>query len=75
MAETARRPSLIGGEALSKWMKENIVTDKEVSRILGISEKSVQHYRYGRRPGFDTAFRIEKLTRGEVPVSVWSRWS
>jgi hypothetical protein len=60
--------------ALGKWCIAQKLSRIEVAAKLGIPRPSLDRLcRGARRPGLELATRIEKLTRGEVPVAYWTR--
>jgi transcriptional regulator with XRE-family HTH domain len=49
------------------------MTRDDLAERLGVTRPYVDHLcRGGRRPSLELAFKIEKLTRGEVAAASWT---
>jgi transcriptional regulator with XRE-family HTH domain len=57
---------------LSRWIDASGMTRDDVAVKLGVSRTYLDKLCRGQhRPGLAMAFRIEKLTRGEIAASDW----
>jgi hypothetical protein len=57
---------------LLKWLQDNGVSDRMFARMLGCSVPSVGFWAHGRvLPGLVSAFKIERITHGQVPATSW----
>jgi DNA-binding transcriptional regulator YdaS (Cro superfamily) len=52
---------------LSRWQKENRITNRALSVLIGVHESFITHINKGRRrPSAALALRIEQATNGAV---------
>lgn len=59
---------------LSKWLDEHGEDREKFAAKIGIVRTSLDRICRGdRRPGWELALKIEKATKGEVPVSMWAK--
>jgi transcriptional regulator with XRE-family HTH domain len=59
---------------LAGWIDSSGMTRREVAERLGLAETSLNRLCRGdRRPGFELAFAIEKMTKGKVPAAFWQK--
>lgn len=57
---------------LLKWLNDNGVSDRAFARMIGCSVPSVGFWAHGRvLPGLVSAFKIERVTHGQVPATSW----
>ena len=55
-----------------KWIQMKGYTLKQVGKMLNASARSVQYWAGGQAmPTLLSAFRIEQVTQGKVPVASW----
>ena len=63
------RPATRGGK-LAAWIEQHQHDRADIADKLGIDRRHLDHIaREDRRPSLELALAIEKLTKGEVPVS------
>jgi len=68
------RPRTKKQTPLSAWLDENEVTREEFAAKLDVTRPYLDKLCRGdRRPSLEIALLVEKLTKGEVPVSVWQK--
>lgn len=61
-----------GSTLLDRWLKRNVPNISAWARELGVEPSYVCHLRRRRRkPSLEVAFRIEDVTRNEVPARSW----
>jgi hypothetical protein len=62
-------------DPLGEYVAKHGLTDAEAARRCGISLDTFRGYKGSRerrrRPGVDNALKIERGTKGEVPVEAW----
>jgi len=65
------------GTILAKeWMKSKKLTQTDFSQILKTSRTHISRWLNGKtKPNIDSAAKIEKVTKGYVPVISWSQLS
>jgi transcriptional regulator with XRE-family HTH domain len=51
---------------LKEWLKNHKLHLLEVSKLIGISKRTLQNAIYGKNVTINTAYRIEKFTNGEI---------
>ena len=55
-----------------KWIKMKNKTYEQVAELTGTSARSVKYWASGQAlPSLLSAFRIEQITQGKVPVASW----
>lgn len=60
--------------ALSRWIDAKGMTRDDLAAKLGVHRSTVDRLCRGdRRPNLSLAFQIEKLSKGEVPASIWAK--
>jgi transcriptional regulator with XRE-family HTH domain len=59
--------------ALARWRETAGLSQKEVSKQLGVSQSAYCGWENGTQPQIHYALAIEKLTDGSVPVTAWKR--
>ena len=61
-----------GHERLRAWRKRKQLTQLSLCEMLGgIDQSQLSRVESGRQPGLVLALKIERLTRGVVPVKCW----
>lgn len=59
---------------LQKFKEANELTDEQLGAKLDLAREVVQKLRSGTRgPSLATALKIERRTKGEIPVEAWAR--
>ena len=59
-------------QALSDWLSANNVSQAQLAEKIGVHRSTIFYYTTGgRRPRADTAYLIEQVTNGDVPMAMW----
>ena len=59
---------------LSRWLDAKGMSRDDLAAKLGVHRSTVDRLCRGdRRPDLTLAFEIEKLSKGEVPASTWTK--
>ena len=57
---------------LKQYFKTSRMSQTNFAKMVGISDAYVSDLKHGKRtPGLCVALKIERLTKGRVPVSIW----
>lgn len=58
---------------LSKWMAERKLDDEQVAAMVSTDRTTISRLRRGKqRPSWELAARLDKATKGAVPVACWA---
>lgn len=61
-------------EAFTKYLAGHSISRRAFANKIGVHHSVVARWASGdARPGMDMAFKIERMTGGEVPVASWTR--
>jgi transcriptional regulator with XRE-family HTH domain len=61
------------GKALRHWAIDAGLSLKEIAAAIGVTRVALSRYLHGRRkPKVDHCVAIATLTRGAVPVEMWT---
>lgn len=61
-----------GRQLLKRYLKATGQTISGLSRESGLDNAMLYRWLNGkRRPGLDSATKLERVTRGDVPASAW----
>ena len=61
-------------EALEKYLRETGMGVSGFAAALGVDHSLVSKWYRGKtRPGWEMAAKIERITRGKVPLKAWPR--
>lgn len=72
-ASRIEKDEVPGPGLLKKWRTEQR-TQQQVADLIGIDLARYNAFEHDRaRPGLDWAFRIELVTKGQVPAESWAR--
>ena len=62
----------IAGTKLRLWRQQRGLALRPAARLLDVDFADVSRYELGKvRPGLVTAVRIERVTEGFVPATLW----
>jgi DNA-binding transcriptional regulator YdaS (Cro superfamily) len=60
-------------KTLDQYLNDKALTEPAFGALIGVSQQHVNRLRRRLKgPSLPLAVRIEKATKGEVPVAVWS---
>lgn len=68
------RPRKEENHPLSRWIDAKGMSRDDLAAKLGVHRSTVDRLCRGdRRPNLSLAFELEKLSKGEVPASIWAK--
>lgn len=60
-----------GMMTLTQYLSDQKLTQAEFAAMIDATQGTVSKLCANRRPSWDLAMKIERVTGGKVPVSVW----
>ncbi len=64
---------MLGAQKLAAYLKRGGLTQLEFAKLAGVPGPQVSMWLSGRRrPGLNSAFKIERATAGAVPAFCWA---
>ncbi len=57
---------------LEQYLTQTKITQADFAAMVPTHQGTISKLCNGRRPGWEMARRIEELTQGAVPVSIWA---
>jgi hypothetical protein len=73
MGKVRAKTRRFGGELLREFIEKNGLQDVDAARMLKVAPSLVHYWTHGAAPRPGYRRRIQKWTRGEVPVDSWAK--